>query len=72
MSQPLVTVICLCYNHERFVTEAIESVINQTYSNIQIIVVDDASSDNSKTKIKIAAKEPPKQIPKILGEARGL
>lgn len=49
---PLVTVICLCYNHARFVREAIESVLNQTYSNIQIVVVDDASTDNSVEVIK--------------------
>ncbi|MDH5475626.1 MAG: glycosyltransferase family 2 protein [Cyclobacteriaceae bacterium] len=44
---PLVTVICLCYNHQRFVEEAIQSVLNQTYSNIQLIVMDDASQDKS-------------------------
>lgn len=47
MELPLVSVICLCYNHERFVEEAIRSVQNQTYKNIQLIVVDDASTDNS-------------------------
>lgn len=46
-SLPLVSVICLCYNHERFVREAVESVIHQTYPNIQIIVADDASTDAS-------------------------
>lgn len=46
-NNPLVTVICLCYNHEKFVTEALESVINQSYKNIEIIIIDDASSDNS-------------------------
>ena len=45
---PLVSVICLCYNHEQFVREALESVIRQTYSNVQIIVVDDFSSDESR------------------------
>jgi len=45
--QPLVSVICLCYNHERFVAEAIQSVIDQTYASIQLIVVDDASTDSS-------------------------
>lgn len=47
MGIPLITVICLCYNHAPFLKEAILSVLNQTYGNIQIIVVDDASTDNS-------------------------
>lgn len=44
---PLVTVIALCYNHEKFVLEAMQSVVNQTYSNIELIIVDDFSMDNS-------------------------
>ncbi|MEP1783048.1 glycosyltransferase [Reichenbachiella sp.] len=48
MENPLVSVICLCYNQERFVKEALDSVIGQSYSNIQLIVVDDASTDGSK------------------------
>ena len=47
MNAPLVSVVCVCYNHERFVREAIESVRIQNYSNIQLIVVDDHSTDNS-------------------------
>jgi glycosyltransferase involved in cell wall biosynthesis len=46
-TRPLVSVVCLCYNQQDFVIEAIQSVIHQTYSPIEIIVVDDASSDNS-------------------------
>lgn len=49
--KPLVSVICLCFNHEAFVEEAILSVINQSYDQIEIIVIDDASSDGSVEKI---------------------
>jgi len=45
--RPLVSVICVCYNHERFVLEALESVKAQTYPHVELIVVDDGSSDNS-------------------------
>ncbi len=44
---PLVSVICLSYNHEAYVVEALDSVINQTYSNIELLIADDCSSDHS-------------------------
>lgn len=47
MNQPIVTVLCLCYNHARFVAEAIDSVFAQTHQPIQLIVIDDGSSDDS-------------------------
>lgn len=50
--QPLVSIICLCHNHKRFLQEAIDSVLDQTYPNIEIIVVDDASTDGSKALLK--------------------
>ena len=44
---PIVTVICLCYNHAAYVEQALQSVINQSYPFVQLIVADDASSDGS-------------------------
>ena len=47
MSMPLVTVIIPIFNHARLGIKAVESVCAQTHSNLQIIVIDDGSSDNS-------------------------
>lgn len=48
----LVTCCIPCYNHEDYVKESIESVIKQGYNNIELIVLDDGSSDNSVEIIK--------------------
>ena len=50
-TNPLVTVIIRSYNHEKYVTKAIESVLAQTYKNIELIVIDDGSKDHSVKKI---------------------
>lgn len=52
MNAPLVSVICVCYNHARFVTEALDSVMAQTYQPIELIVIDDGSTDGSPKIIK--------------------
>lgn len=45
--QPLITVVMPNYNGHRFVEQAIDSVLNQTYSNFELLVVDDCSKDDS-------------------------
>lgn len=56
MSKPLVSVVIPCYNHEDFVQASIQSVINQTYENIELIIIDDGSKDGSIAKIEEMTK----------------
>jgi glycosyltransferase involved in cell wall biosynthesis len=57
---PLVSVICLCYNHSKYVVESIESVLSQIYENIELIIVDDASTDDSQRVISSFIEQLPK------------
>src|SRR6266850_6384990 len=59
MERPPVSVICLCYNHARFVKEAIASVFRQTHPAVQLVVVDDASTDNSVQVIRESMQDHP-------------
>lgn len=45
--KPKVTVILTSFNHEKYLKEAIDSVLQQTYSNFELIIWDDASTDTS-------------------------
>lgn len=47
MTEPKVSFVVTSYNHKKFLKEAIDSILNQSYKNIEIIVVDDCSTDGS-------------------------
>jgi glycosyltransferase involved in cell wall biosynthesis len=47
MPKPLVTVLMPVYNAERFLSEAIDSILNQTLTNFEFLIIDDGSSDSS-------------------------
>jgi len=56
----LVSVIIPVFNSEKFIVEAIKSVLAQTYQNFEIILVDDCSTDNSVSLIEILRKNEPR------------
>lgn len=47
MKQPLISIIIPVYNVEQYLDECMESVLNQTYTNLEVVLVDDGSGDNS-------------------------
>ena len=57
---PLVSIIVTSYNYDKYISETLNSLINQTYKNIEIIVMDDGSSDNSINIIKNYQKQDPR------------
>lgn len=67
MMQPLISVIVPCYNVEEYLPKCVESILNQTYRNLEILLVDDGSPDRSgeicdeyavkDTRIKVIHKE---------------
>ena len=46
-SDPKISVVMITYNHEKYIAEAINSILSQTYSDFELIIVDDGSSDNT-------------------------
>ena len=57
MKEPLVSVIVPVYNSEKYLNPCIDSIISQTYKNIEIILVNDGSTDNSENICKLYEKE---------------
>ena len=66
--RPLVSAVIPTYNHAHFLGDAINSAIDQTYPNVEILVVDDGSTDNTQEVISKFAE----QVVYIRQENRGL
>ncbi len=66
-SKPLVSILINNYNYARFVGQAIDSALGQTYEHVEVIVVDDGSTDNSREVIKSYGN----QIISVLKENNG-
>ena len=58
MSYRLISVIAPVYNGENYLSQSIESVLKQTYKNIEIIVVDDGSTDKTADLVKTYLNQP--------------
>lgn len=69
MQKPLVSIIITSYNYSEYITTCIESAIAQTYSNKEIIVIDDGSTDNTAVKLKAFEDE---KVKLIFNDHRGL
>ena len=48
MKKPIISVIVPVYNVEEYLPKCLDSILNQTFSNIEIICVNDGSTDNSR------------------------
>jgi len=58
-NKPLVSVIIPCYNTAQYIQETLDSVFNQTYQNIEVIAIDDGSTDNTLQKLNENQKNHP-------------
>lgn len=52
MKKPLITVIIPTYNRSQYIKQAIDSALNQTHKNIELIIIDDGSKDNTSEVLK--------------------
>ncbi len=70
--KPAISVIITCYNFEHVIQRTVQSVLEQSFSDIEIIIIDDASHDNSPKIISKLAKEDERIIPILHTKNNGI
>ncbi|SHN22118.1 Glycosyl transferase family 2 [Cyclobacterium lianum] len=60
---PLVSVICTCYNQAGYITQALDSILAQTYEKVEVFVIDNGSWDDSRTQIQKWIERNGKKLP---------
>lgn len=69
--EPLVSVVIPCFNAAAFIGDAIQSVLGQTPPDLEVIVVDDASTDGSRELVTALAESEPRIVPILLPSNAG-
>lgn len=69
-NNPLVSVLIAAYNHERFVQKTIRSIMAQTYKNIELIIIDDGSTDSTWNKIQDLLPECEKRFVRVVTQTQ--
>lgn len=60
MNYPLISIALCSYNGEKYISKQLTSIINQTYKNLEIIIVDDCSNDQTVSIIKAFLSSDPR------------
>ena len=71
-STPCVSIVVPCYNGADYLRESIQSILSQTYHNIEIIVIDDGSNDDSVNILKEYQEQFYWESQKNMGQAASL
>lgn len=71
MNNPFVSVIIPNYNHARYLPERIDSVLGQTYRNMEVIILDDCSTDDSREVIERYRQQDPRIVRVVYNDTNG-